>query len=55
MSNFIEKCNTQFYKIIAFIVFLVGVFTINSACDFIFFQPGEAEDLKRFCKDETSK
>ncbi|MEF9962014.1 MAG: cyclic lactone autoinducer peptide [Erysipelotrichaceae bacterium] len=55
MSNFIERCNAHFYKIIAFIIFLVGVFTVNSTCDLIFYQPKESENLKRFCKNETDR
>lgn len=55
LSNFIEKCNIQIYKFIAFIIFLVGVFTVNSVCDLIFHQPEEAEELKRFSKYEINK
>lgn len=50
MPKLLEKCNAQVYKIIAFIIFLIGVFSVNSTCDLIFYQPKESEALKRFCK-----
>lgn len=50
MSNFIEKCNKKVYMFVAFVIFSVGVFTVNSACNLIFYQPKESENLKRFCK-----
>lgn len=50
MSKILENCSLYAYKIIAFIIFWIGVFTINSACNVIFHQPEESEKLKRFCK-----
>lgn len=50
MIKLLEKGNEQMLKFIAFIIFWVGVFTINSSCNLIFFQPKESEKLKRFYK-----
>lgn len=50
MTNLIKKCNTSIYKFIAFIIFIVGIFAVNSACNLIFYQNEESECLKRFGK-----
>lgn len=50
MLNLFEKFSTQVYKFIAFILFFIGVFSVNSTCDLIFHQPEEPISLKRFCK-----
>lgn len=55
MTKFTESINTQFYKLIAFFLFIIGVFSINSTCELIFHQSNEPLSLKRFCKNETSK
>lgn len=50
MFSLLEKSKLQFYKILTLILFLFGVFMINSACNLIFYQPKESDSLKRFCK-----
>lgn len=54
MSKLFESFSTQMYKLIAFILFIIGVFSVNSTCDLIFHQPEEPISLKRFCKNETN-
>lgn len=50
MLKTFENIHTQIYKLIAFILFTLGVFSINSSCDLIFHQTEEPISLKRFCK-----
>lgn len=51
MQNVFKLINTSFYKVIALILFIIGVFSVNSTCNLIFYQPKEADALKRFCKN----
>lgn len=50
MSKLFENISTQMYKLIAFILLFIGIFSVNSTCDLIFHQSEEPISLKRFCK-----
>lgn len=50
MKKIIEKCSTNCLKLMSFVLFSVGVCSINSACNYLFNQPKEPKTLKRFVK-----
>lgn len=50
MTKSLSKAKNQMYKLIAFILFGVGIFSINSSCDLLFYQQEEPKNLKRFSK-----
>ena len=50
MSKLFIQTKKQMYKLLAFILFGLGVFSINSSCDLIFYQQEEPTSLKRFSK-----
>lgn len=55
MTKLIENINVPIYKLVALILFVVGVFSVNSTCELIFHQSEEPSNLKRFKKNEVSK
>lgn len=55
MINTIDNLKKQMFKLLALILFLIGVFSVNSTCELIFFQSEEPKSLKRFSKSENCK
>lgn len=53
MSILFMKIQKQIYRVIAFSLFLLGVFSVNSACNLIYHQPVESKELQRFLKNEN--
>lgn len=50
MTRFYIQFKSQIYKLMALLLFGLGVFSINSSCDLIFYQQEEPKSLKRFSK-----
>lgn len=45
-----KKIQKQIYRIATFLLFFVGIFSVNSACNLIYHQPVEPKGLQRFLK-----
>lgn len=50
MNQLVEKCSKNMYKLIANVLYSVGVISVNSACSSVYNQPKEPKTLKRFVK-----
>ena len=55
MLKIIHKNTNQIYKLFALILYKLGIFSVNSSCNLMFFQEDEPQSLKRFKKNDFIK